>query len=370
MKSILIVLLLISLSCSSIKKISPAYVSNNIETNVLSNIQSELITNTINNFPNHSEFAIAVVENDKVKFYGLKRENDTLQKSENAESFFEIGSLTKVFTAHLLLNLINNGQIKSINEPINPYLDFKIKGEPEISFLQLANHTSGLPGDLNVNIFSTDISNPYKNYNKEKFVNFLSEKVELESKPGEKYQYSNVGVALLGYTLRQITSKDYESLLQGEIFKLIGMDNSTSIRNKLNGKLVSGFNWKGKPTPYWDLAEMNGAGAILSNVSELSKYAIWNFNALNKELSAMTKKTFSVTDNTDVSIGWHIIKNKTKKEFLWHNGGTGGFKSSMGINPYNKTSVIVLTNVGATNNPKKGLIDKLCFDLMKSIEKE
>ncbi len=369
MKNILVISVLLLASCSSTRTIPPASMGDSLKTNDLAPEQTKLITNTLRNFPNHSEFAIALIDDKEVKFFGLKRENDTLRKSENSESFFEIGSLTKVFTAHLLLNLINANRIKSLNEPINPYLDFKIKGNPEISFLQLANHTSGLPGDLNVSIFSADISNPYKAYDKEKFVQYLSEKVDLESKPGEKYQYSNVGVALLGYTLRQITSKDYEGLLQDEILKPIGMGKTTTIRSKIKGRLVTGYNWKGKPTAYWDLAEMNGAGAILSNVSDLSKYAQWNFNALNNELAAMTKKTFTVTENTDVSIGWHIIKNKTKDAFLWHNGGTGGFKSSMGLNPLNKSSVIILTNVGATNNPIKGLIDVLCFDLMKSIEK-
>jgi len=369
MKNILFLFVFVCFSCSSVKKIRPAYVGDSFENNSLTPEQTLLITNTISNFPNHSEFAIAIVEDDIIKFFGLKRENDTLQKTDNAESFFEIGSITKVFTSHLLLDLINQNQIKNINEPIAPYLDFKIKGEPEITFLQLANHTSGLPGDLDVSIFSADTSNPYKNYDKEKFIDFFTEKVDLESKPGESYQYSNVGAAMLAYTLRNITSKDYETLLQEEIFKPIGMSNSTSLRNTITGRVVSGYNWKGKPTPYWDLAEMNGAGAILSSAKELSKYATWNFNALNNELAPMTKKTFTVTENTDVSIGWHIIKNITNEEFLWHNGGTGGFKSSMGIDPFNRKSVIILTNIGATNNPKKGLIDSLCFNLMKSIEK-
>lgn len=368
MKNIIFILVFLSLGCATANRISPAFVNANIQPNGLTTEQTALITSTINNFPNHTEFAVGIIVNDTVNFYGLVRDNDSIKQSNNSESLFEIGSITKVFTAHLLLNLVNNKQIKSLNEPINSYLNFKINGTPEITFLQLANHTSGLPGDLSVSIFSGDVANPYKTYDEVKFVNYLSEKVEFESTPGEKYQYSNIGVALLGYAIRQITGKDFESLLQDEIFNPIGMANSTSIRQSITGNLVAGYNWKGKPTPYWDLAEMNSAGAIISNVYELSKYAIWNFSALNNELSEMTKQTFSVNENTAVAIGWHIIKNKTKADILWHNGGTGGFKSSMAINPSNKTSVIILTNVGATNNPIKGLVDKLCFDLMASIE--
>ena len=113
---------------------------------------------------------------------------------------------------------------------------------------------------------------------------------------------------------------------------------------------------------------MEGAGAILSSVQDLSKYLNWNFTALNSSLLPMRQKTHTINDDMEIALGWHIIKNKSAQPYLWHNGGTGGYKSSMGINLSNNSGVIILSNIGATNNPQKGPIDKLCFDLMKTIE--
>ena len=71
-----------------------------------------------------------------------------------------------------------------------------------------------------------------------------------------------------------------------------------------------------------------------------------------------------------MALGWHIIKGILNDPFLWHNGGTGGYKSSMGLSLQNDSGIVILTNIGATGNPKKGLIDKLCFDLLKSLQTE
>lgn len=95
---------------------------------------------------------------------------------------------------------------------------------------------------------------------------------------------------------------------------------------------------------------------------------MWNFTALNNQLLVMQQATKSINEQMDIALGWHIMKNKTSEPFLWHNGGTGGYKSSMAINLSNETGIIILTNIGATDNPKKGLIDNLCFDLMTSLE--
>jgi CubicO group peptidase (beta-lactamase class C family) len=250
-----------------------------------------------------------------------------------------------------------------------PYLDFSIKGSPLITFRQLANHTSGLPADLAGSIFNTDPANPYKNWDKEKLVEYFEKDLKLASKPGEKYQYSNIGMALLAYAICNIESKDFESLLQEKILRPILMENTTTKRDWVADSLIQGYNWKGKPTANWDMAEMKGAGALLSTVHDLSKYLLWTFKATNSQLAFMKEPTRVINENVDIALGWHIIKNETREPFLWHNGGTGGYKSSMGINLNNQTGIIILTNIGATGNPKKKLIDDLCFDLMKSLDK-
>ncbi|MEQ9591918.1 MAG: serine hydrolase domain-containing protein [Cyclobacteriaceae bacterium] len=368
MKNSSLIFLIICIGCSTTKKVNEAFIGKNIYDHEIANAQADLIAKTLSEFPNNSEIAIGLVLSDRIIFYGLARAKDSIKNVDNAKSVFEIGSITKVFTTQLLLNLLAEQKIRSLDESIDPYLDFVIKGNPSITFRQLANHTSGLPSNLEGSIFNTDASNPYKDWDKAKLVEYFAKDVKLESKPGEKYQYSNIGMALLAYIITKLESREYEYLLQEEIFKPLKMDRSTTQRDLVQSYLVQGYDWKGQPTANWDLAEMKGAGAILSTVTDLSKYLIWNFDALNNQLSLMKQQTKSINDNLDIALGWHIVKNENEEPFLWHNGGTGGYKSSMAINLDNNTGVVVLTNIGATDNPKRGLIDRLCFDLIKSLD--
>ena len=112
---------------------------------------------------------------------------------------------------------------------------------------------------------------------------------------------------------------------------------------------------------------MAGAGAIFSTVEDLSQFAISQFDNSNKELKLTRKKTFEVNENMDIGLGWHILKSQSKNFWHWHNGGTGGYSSSMVIDENTKNGIIILSNISAFN-PNMGNIDKLCFALMKTIE--
>jgi CubicO group peptidase (beta-lactamase class C family) len=368
MKKLSLILLLICFGCASLNHVQEPFLGKDIYRADIEKSQIELIAKTLSEFPNNSEMAIALVHPNKLVLYGLQRTNDSISITNNFNRVFEIGSITKVFTTQLLINLLGEGRIRKLDESVLPYLDFTIKGNPDITFRQLANHTSGLPSNLDGSIFNTDASNPYKSWNKEKMVEYFSRDVKLDSEPGVTYQYSNVGMALLAYTISKIEEKEYEPLLQENIFKPLEMKQSTTLRSLVQDDLVQGYNWKGKPTANWEMAEMKGAGAVLSSTNDLAKYVMWNFSALTNELKQMSQSTKVINDHLEIALGWHIIKNKTSNPFLWHNGGTGGYKSSMAINLNNNTGAIILTNIGATDNPKKGLIDNLCFDLMNALE--
>lgn len=359
---------LLFLGCKTTMNVPVPVVEDGGTATELTTAQEKAIIDVLSEFPNGSEISVAIVKGDNSIFYGLKRQNDTIRTIVNSQSVFEVGSITKVFTTHLLLNAMQEGLIKNLEEPIQEYCPYKIKGNPRITFMQLANHTSGLPNNISVSIFNTNRSNPYKSWDEEKLGKYLKEEVKIESIPGEKYAYSNVGMAVLANTICNLRSEKYEALLRKEIFKPLQMTSSTTKRESVQGLLVSGYNWKGKATENWDLAAFEGAGALLSTTEDLSSYIKWNFEALKSNLALMSRQTINVKKDLKLALGWYIVEGYTIEPFLWHNGGTGGYKSSMGINLSNNTGVVILTNIGATNNPKKGLIDKLCYNLMGAME--
>ncbi|WP_028298223.1 serine hydrolase [Olivibacter sitiensis] len=115
--------------------------------NALGNIpqeQAQLIFDRTGTFSDKTQLSIAVIENGAVKYYGIIKENDSLKTIDNKDSVFEIGSITKVFTATLLADAVLEQKIK-LDDNINTFYDFPFKDDIAISFVGLANHASGLP---------------------------------------------------------------------------------------------------------------------------------------------------------------------------------------------------------------------------------
>lgn len=318
-------------------------------------------------FPNGTQFAVALVRDSAVYYLGSIREADKLVNTDNRQSVFEIGSISKVFTSTLLAHYAHAGRVQ-LDEPLQTYLPFQLKeseknGEP-ITLQTLANHTAGLPripGDMIAGALFNR-SNPYRKYSKEKLEKYLQEDLQLKSTPGEEYAYSNLGAGLLGYTLSTVVGKSYEEMLQEVVFGPLRMSSSTTEREKIRSKLVKGLGKNGKQTANWDLNALSGAGAVLSSVEDLSKFALANF-APDPVLDLQRAQTFGVDEKMSLALGWHIITTDSGLTCRWHNGGTGGYSSSMAIDPDTNTAAIILSNI-SSGHSERGKIDRLCFRLM------
>ncbi|MDC3220170.1 beta-lactamase family protein, partial [Saprospiraceae bacterium] len=154
-----------------------------------------------------------------------------------------------------------------------------------------------------------------------------------------------------------------------KIFSKYDMQNSTTDITAIKGNLVKGLNNEGIEVPNWEFSVLAGAGAIYSTVEDLSQFAISQFDFSNKELKLTRVKSFELNENMDIGLGWHILKSQSENLWYWHNGGTGGYSSSMVIEEKSKNGIIILSNVSAFN-PNMGNVDRLCFELMKTLEKE
>jgi len=329
--------------------------------------QYDLLFDKTKTFPNNTQLSIAFIKNGEVDFIGIERNKDTIRSVENYQDAFEIGSITKVFTATLLSNFVNDQALK-LEDNIQDYFNFKIKSENSITFEELANHTAGLPRlPSNLNLSRVDQNNPYKDYDVEMLISYLREEVRINQAPGTKYEYSNLGAGVLGFALATISNSSYESLIQEKIFAKYKMVNSTSTRENVETKIIQGLKPNGTTTSNWDFDALAGAGAIFSTVEDLSKFGLAQFDKENSELALTQKPTFKVNDNLSLGLGWHILNRKNEGEWIWHNGGTGGYTSSMALDLENKNGVIILSNVSAFSN-NMGNIDQLCFGLMTTLK--
>jgi len=268
----------------------------------------------------------------------------------DGDSMFEIGSTTKVFTALLLAEMAERGEV-SLDDPISKFLPKSVTAPThdgkEITLRHLAQHTSGLPR-LPENFEPKDPNNPYADYSAELLHAFLS-KHKLARGVGEKYEYSNLGMGLLGHLLALKTGKDYETLVTERICKPLGMgDTRIALSPEMKKRLATGYDAEGNPTANWDLPTLAGAGALRSTANDLLKFLAANFGSGGTELSAAMRKTHSAhaetpMSNVKIALGWHVHV-ADGAEIFWHDGGTGGYRSFIGFDPKNKLGVVVLGN--------------------------
>jgi CubicO group peptidase (beta-lactamase class C family) len=368
-KLTLLVLIVAGLTCLSCggQQLKTEAVNKLITSETFTTAQTDSLYNIIKFVPNGTHVAVAKMEGGLVGYYGMVKERDTLTYEQNHSSFFEIGSITKVFTSTILAHYMEAGKLNQ-KDKINQYLKLPIRNNLDFTFEELANHTSGLPR-LPTNMKMVALLsplNPYKNYDEEKLKEYLTQEVSLDSESGTTLSYSNLGVGLLAYTLQKYSGKNYEELVQ-EVFKKYGMRNSTTLKSNIQHNLIAGRNQAGGPASNWDMNALLGAGGIYSSVEELAQFAVAHFDSLNVALGITRTHTFSETETRSIGLGWFILKREAAV-WYWHNGGTGGYTASIVFDPIKKNGIVVLSNISAFYSPQ-GLADKLSFSLMKTLAK-
>lgn len=288
-------------------------------------------------------------EGRKVVSYGALEKGDP--RVLNGDTVFEIGSVTKVFTSLLLSDMALRGQL-ALTDPIAKYLPADVKvpqrnGE-QITLQDLATHTSGLPR-LPSNLKPKDPANPYADYSVAQLYEFLSS-YELPRDIGSRYEYSNLGGGLLGHVLTLRAGMDYEALVRARITGPLEM-NSTGIALSagMKARMAVGHDDKLKPAANWDLPTLAGAGALRSTANDMLTFLAanlgYNKTPLAPAMAAMLDVSRpSGTPGLSVALAWHIYSTPQGDRLIWHNGGTGGYRSFIGYDPKTRIGVVVLAN--------------------------
>lgn len=266
------------------------------------------------------------------------------------DTVFEIGSVTKAFTSILLAEMAARGEV-GLNDPLSKYLPKNVKTPSrngrEITLLDLATHTSGLPR-LPGNLNPADPNNPYADYTVGQLYEFLSG-YTLTRDIGEKYEYSNLGAGLLGHVLALRAGMDYEALIVARILKPLGMNNTRAkLSPQMQAALAKGHDQGGSPVTAWDFETLAGAGALRSTVNDMLKFLAANLGLNKSALYTAMQKAHAVqkatdTPNLSIGLGWHILNN-FGTEIVWHNGGTRGYHSFVGFDKKKGLGVVVLSN--------------------------
>ncbi|MGY3213342.1 serine hydrolase domain-containing protein [Mucilaginibacter sp. HD30] len=311
--------------------------------------------------------SIGIIKNGNVSIYNYGETTKSNNKLPTGNTLFEIGSITKTFTAALLAWYVNEGKIK-LSDPITKYLPDSVASNVQlknVTLLNLSNHTSGLPS-LPTNFQAQkpyDQSNPYKNYNKQLLFAYLKS-CRLNNEPGTTYAYSNVAVGLLGVIMEKISGKPYEQIVQEIITTPLQMKGTAQhLPRILADRFAAVYDDQGNVTPAWDFDALAAAGSLRSTVNDLAIYAKANMATDESKLSKAFKLTHQITfknSDTPIALGWHIIK-VGGVDYTYHNGGTYGSSSFLAFNTEKKLAVIVLSNASEST-------DALGTDLIKKLQ--
>jgi D-alanyl-D-alanine-carboxypeptidase/D-alanyl-D-alanine-endopeptidase len=264
---------------------------------------------------------------------------------------FEIGSITKVFTSLALADMVEKGEVR-LDDPVAGLLPAGVtmpeRGGRQITLEDLATHHSGLPR-MPTNFDPADPGNPFADYTVEQLYAFLAAHA-LGRDIGESPEYSNVGVGLLGHVLARRAGVDYETLIRQRVTGPLGMDDtSIALSASQKRRLAHGHNSKRTPVPNWDLPTLAGAGALRSTVNDLLTFLAaelgFTRTPLDQAMWAQRKlrRPFGMPDMS-ISLGW-VVRSTARDEVVWHNGGTGGYRTFAGLNLARGFGAVVLTNV-------------------------
>lgn len=309
---------------------------------------------------------VGVIDRDGRRVVAHGRYMRGSRRQVDGDTLFEIGSNTKVFTSLLLSDMALRGEAR-LDDPVAEYLPDGVtvpeRGGRSITLADLATHTSGLPR-MPSNFAPKDRHNPFADYTVEQLYAFLNGHT-LTRDIGAQYDYSNVGVGLLGHALARRCGTTYEHLVRDRITGPLGMRNTAiTLSPDLKKRLAHGHDEDERPVSNWDLKEATaGAGGLRSTANDLLKFlaAVLGYedSALEPAMDAQLAFPMRVAegadrlplqrpeDRTSVSLGWHAIETE-RGTVVMHGGGTGGYLTFMGLNLARGWGAVVLTNMFRT----------------------
>lgn len=275
-------------------------------------------------------------------------------RAPDGDTVFEIGSVTKTFTALLLARGVEAKKL-SLDTPVATLLpDFKIParhGKP-ITLGLLAEQFSGLPR-LPGNLQPADLGNPYADYGRDRLKAFLAS-YTLPRDPGAAYEYSNLGFGLLGEALAQHAELSYGELLQREVLAPLGMQSSgAGLTSTMRARLAPGHDEEGGVARHWHWDVLAGAGTLLSTGDDMSRYLQANMGLLKTPLAAAMRLAQEprrdIGGGDRIGLAW-MTHHTAQGDVIWHNGETGGYSSFIGFTADGRRGVVILTN--ATGAPQ------------------
>ncbi len=265
------------------------------------------------------------------------------------DSIFQIGSITKPFTALALAQMVEEGRVR-LNQPVRTLIPkARVPTPPglEITLLDLATHHSGLP-PLPWNLRPRDPANPYVDYDAGRLYAFLENRGSGRD-PAEPFVYSNLGFGLLAHALTVRADVDYGTLIRQTVAEPLGLhDTVVELSAEQSRRFLQGYDDRRRPVRPWDLNVFAGAGALRSTAPDMLTWLEANLHpersaALAAALASSQQPRAPRGREGNIALAWWM--DSESGDFR-HGGAVAGFTADAFFNRHEDLAVIVLSNTG------------------------
>jgi CubicO group peptidase (beta-lactamase class C family) len=271
-------------------------------------------------------------------------------------SVFEIGSITKTFTALLLADMVVKGEVK-LDDPIALYLPKEVRvpqrNGKQITLLDLATHRAGFPRNIDGYPRKQPVPT-YAGLTVEEMYNYLSH-YNLPRDIGEDAEYSNIGMGLLGHVLSLRAGESFENLVRKRITEPLGMKHTAiTMTPEMLANNTQGYDKNLQPAPPFEIPVQEGAGALHSTLNDMMLYVKANLGLSVTPLDKAIKLVHQISDKTyQQKLAWGTwTENGT--EYTNHSGTTFAYKTYIVFDMKNQRAVIVMANCALTDVDKIG----------------
>jgi serine-type D-Ala-D-Ala carboxypeptidase/endopeptidase len=302
---------------------------------------------------------------------GLTRAPDG--PAPGAETLFEIGSVTKVFTALLLAEAVTRGEL-SLDTPVAdllPEVDVPTRGGVAITVEHLATHTAGLPRNPMSPAAAVRAQrrarggDPWEAIDRAAVLAALA-RTRLRRTPGTgRIAYSNLGAGVLGHAVVAAAgSHDFGELVRSRVCAPLGMADTLLLPDpeRIEREAV-GHGRRRRTTSHWELAGLPGAGALRSTATDMLSFLQAQLRPDDTPIGPAISLTHGERRpgrHLGIGLGWLRVPAPGDRLVLWHNGGTGGFRAFAGFEPAAGAGVIALANDVHS-------VDRVGLDLLRTL---
>jgi CubicO group peptidase (beta-lactamase class C family) len=293
---------------------------------------------------------VGVLEGGRPRFVAAGLTGGPGSPPIDQHTVFEIGSISKVFTTTLLADQVSRGRVK-LDDPAARYLPNEVampsRGGRPITLLDLATATSGLPR-IPDGFTPADLTNPYADYAERHLYDFLA-RHQLGRDPGTAYEYSNLGMGLLGHILGRVAGSGYLGAVTERVLQPLGMTETvTALPAHLAARFAQGHGADLEPARPWDFGVLAPAGAWRSTMTDMLRFLEAHLTPSRGPLSqavelAIQSRRPTGAPDLSIGLGWHIL-TRGSRSLIWHNGETGGYHSFAGFDRSTGANVVVLSN--------------------------